>query len=72
MLDALTHALSSGHTSFSVKSYHEHSLGEGSEARAAAYITIQTENQTVSGAGINTDIVRASINALISALNILI
>jgi len=70
-IDAFTHALgSTGLPKFEVLSYSEHSLGKGSEARAVSYIQIKTErNQTLYGAGIDTNIELASIKAIVSALN---
>jgi 2-isopropylmalate synthase len=51
--------------------YSEHSLGEGSNARAAAYIQIMNgENGEVSyGVGTSANITKASIRAVFSALN---
>ncbi|MDR1604082.1 MAG: 2-isopropylmalate synthase [Gracilibacteraceae bacterium] len=50
--------------------YKEHALGEGSAAQAIAYVSIRAENgRTYWGAGVHTDIMAASINALISAVN---
>ncbi len=46
--------------------YSEHSLGTGAEAQAIAYI--QLDNTTF-GAGVDTSIELASINAILSALN---
>jgi len=68
-LDALTHALMTAGMSFTVKSYHEHSLGEGSEAKAASYVAIERNGQVRFGVGVDTDIARATILALVSALN---
>jgi 2-isopropylmalate synthase len=70
-IDAFTHALATTPLpKFEVLSYSEHSLGQGSEARAVSYIQIKTErNQTLFGAGIDTNIELASIKAIVSALN---
>jgi 2-isopropylmalate synthase len=70
-IDAFAHALhSTTLPKFEVLSYSEHSLGKGSEARAVSYIQIKTErNQTLYGAGIDTNIELASIKAIVSALN---
>jgi len=55
---------------FQLVSYNEHSLGEGADSKAAAYIQIKTDRGlTVFGAGIDTNIEVASIRALLSALN---
>jgi 2-isopropylmalate synthase len=70
-IDAFTHALATTSLPrFEVLSYAEHSLGQGSEARAVSYIQIRTERgQTLFGAGIDTNIELASIKAIVSALN---
>lgn len=54
-----------------VKHYHEHSLGEASDARAATYIGVSVESKGVSrwGVGINEDVSQASFLSLISILN---
>lgn len=50
--------------------YKEHALEEGSTARAAAYVGITTQDgRTVWGAGIDHDIIVASVTALVSAIN---
>lgn len=51
--------------------YSEHALEEGSNAKAAAYICVTDLNtgKTTYGAGVSTNITRASIRALFSALN---
>ena len=55
---------------FKLCSYHEHALNGGSSARAAAYIELQNGNgSSVWGVGVDTDIIIASIKAVLSALN---
>ncbi|MDF2586423.1 MAG: leuA [Anaerocolumna sp.] len=51
--------------------YSEHALGEGSNAQAAAYIHIMDVNtgKTVFGVGVSSNITRASIRAIFSAIN---
>ena len=50
--------------------YQEHAVGAGAGARAAAYVEIETPDQRVRwGAGIDSNIVTASFQALISAIN---
>ncbi|MDF2566043.1 MAG: Isopropylmalate/homocitrate/citramalate synthase [Massilibacillus sp.] len=50
--------------------YSEHALEQGSKSRAAAYISVTGEDgKVVWGAGIDNDIITASVNALISAVN---
>jgi 2-isopropylmalate synthase len=53
-----------------LRSYSEHSCGELSSAKAIAYIEIETKSlESYFGVGADTDITRASIKALFSALN---
>ncbi len=71
-LDAVSNALKEyTGTDYRLKVYTEHSVQENcSNATAAAYIGIENEDGTMSwGAGTDTDIIRASINALMSAYN---
>ncbi len=70
-LDAFCSALKQQVTGdFTLTSYHEHALTGGSSAQAAAYIEIQASNGQVSwGTGVDTDIIIASIKAVLSSLN---
>jgi len=54
---------------FAIEDYHEHTLGRCSESRSAAYIRCSTK-QGVSrwGTGIDNDVSRASLQALLNAL----
>lgn len=54
-----------------VLDYNEHALGEGSEAQAAAYIHLLNEKTGVAtyGVGVSSNITRASIRAIFSAVN---
>lgn len=62
--------VSAGLPHFSVKNYSEHSLGEGSEAKAISYIQIGYEDsKLVYGVGISPSISRSSIEAIFSAVN---
>ena len=54
---------------FKLIEYREHSLGAGSDARAAAYVCIETEVGKTWGAGEDSNITHASIRALVCALN---
>lgn len=57
-------------TDFVLLSYAEHSLGQGADAEAIAYIQIGTPSgETVFGAAIDTNIEFASVKAVLSALN---
>lgn len=56
--------------SFGLSNYEEHTLSTGSGAEAAAYIALATEDGTeFYGAGVHSNITRASIKALLSAFN---
>ncbi len=70
-LDAFCTALKKELTGdFRLCSYHEHALNGGSSARAAAYIEIeQPEGRKTWGVGVDTDIIIASIKAVLSCLN---
>ena len=53
-----------------VVDYHEHSVGQGSDAMAASYIEAATpDGARVYGVGMDKDIVTASMKAAISAAN---
>lgn len=55
---------------FTLCSYHEHALNGGSSARAVTYIEIEKpDGKKYWGAGIHTDIIIASIKAVLSSLN---
>ncbi|MFG3695073.1 2-isopropylmalate synthase [Stutzerimonas stutzeri] len=53
-----------------IMDYHEHSIGAGSNASAAAYIEVRLDGERpLHGIGIDENITTASIRALFSALN---
>ncbi len=70
-LDAFCTALKNGVTGdFKLQKYHEHALNGGSSARAAAYIEIRNpDGKACWGTGVDTDIIIASIKAVLSSLN---
>jgi len=50
--------------------YHEHAIGTGADTRAACYVEARIGNApTGFGVGVNVDIVTASFQAILSALN---
>ena len=70
-LDAVSNALKEnlGYR-YSIIKYQEHAIEQGSNAKAIAYVGIQTpEGQVSWGAGTHDDIMAASVNALVSAIN---
>lgn len=70
-LDAVCNAVrDSLGVSFSELTYEEHALTTGSSSQAISYVGITLDNgKLVWGAGVNDDIIAASINALFSAIN---
>jgi len=70
-LDAVSNALQKNlNISYSNLTYNEHALEIGQTARAIAYISITgADGKIYWGAGMDTDIITASILALISAIN---
>ncbi len=52
-----------------VLDYHEHALGSGSDARAAAYVQVEIGEQTSWGVAVHHSIVTASLRAVVSAVN---
>lgn len=68
-LDAVANALRSAlKLNFDIISFSEHALSEGSSSKAMAYVMIK-ERKEYHGAGLDSDIINASILALISAIN---
>jgi 2-isopropylmalate synthase len=67
-LDAFVDALRrAGIADIAVLAYHEHSLGAGSDAQAAAYVEAGLPNsRTIFGVGMDRNIVSASLRALTS------
>ena len=55
--------------SYELSFYEEHSLTKGSSSKAVAYVGIICNGKTFWGVGIDPDIIRASIEALIVAVN---
>ncbi len=49
--------------------YHEHAIGAGAKARAAAYIELRIGKRTLYGVGVDADIVAASFKALLSGVH---
>ncbi len=69
-IDAFVRALqAAGAPEFEFVSYAEHSLSGGASARAAAYIEIEANGERLFGAGVDESIERASVRAVLSAVN---
>lgn len=70
-LDAVSNALKKEFAiSYEIICYEEHSLGQGSSSNAMTYLGIKNEDgQCYWGCGSSQDIITASINALVVAIN---
>ena len=70
-LDAVSNALKKAYNlDFSLVTYQEHALEQSSSSQAIAYVGIQTPSGKLAwGAGVDPDIIHASIDALITAIN---
>ncbi|EKV27552.1 2-isopropylmalate synthase [Caenispirillum salinarum AK4] len=70
-IDALVDALRTNlDVDVTVQDYTEHALGSGSDAQAAAYVCVANhDGRTVWGAGLDRNIVAASLKAVLGAVN---
>ena len=71
-IDSLRKALdTSGFVNVHILDYTEHALGKGSEAKAAAYVCLERNDnkKKTFGVGVNSNITLASVKAIFSALN---
>lgn len=70
-LDAVSNALKKAYNlNFKLVTYQEHALEQSSSSKAIAYVGIRTPSGKLSwGAGVDPDIIHASIDALITAIN---
>ncbi len=70
-LDAVSNAIKqAAGVSFTLKDYSEHSLDLGSSSRAMSYVGVNWPDDSATwGAGMDTDIIKAGIKALVSAVN---
>ena len=55
--------------SYELSVYEEHALSRGSSSKAMAYVGILCDGKSYFGAGIDEDIIKASIHALVVAVN---
>ncbi len=51
-----------------VLDYHEHAIGSGANAQAVAYLELRIQDQTLFGVGTDSNIVLASLKAIVSGL----
>ena len=70
IIDAVSLGFKELGVEFKIVEYFEHALSTGSDAKAVAYFGIASNSKTYYGVGIGDNISYASINALVSALNI--
>jgi 2-isopropylmalate synthase len=69
-LDAVSRMLQSHlPIEYELSMYKEHSLTKGSASKAVAYVCITSENQAYWGVGVDADIMKASMDALVVAVN---
>lgn len=70
-LDAVSNALKRAYElKYKLVTYQEHALEQSSSSKAIAYVGIQKPDGSLSwGAGVDQDIIRASIDALVTAIN---
>ena len=70
-LDAVSNALKKAYElKYTLETYQEHALEQSSSSQAIAYVGIRKPDGTLAwGAGVDQDIIRASIDALVTAIN---
>ncbi|MGV9565863.1 2-isopropylmalate synthase [Streptomyces sp. NPDC003480] len=66
-VDAFARALAGAGLPLRVLDYAEHALASGGDARAAAYVECEADGRTAWGVGIDANLVRASLAAMVSA-----
>ena len=69
-LDAVSNAIKQYFgISYELSQYEEHALSRGSSSKAVAYVGLLCHGQRTWGVGIQEDIIRSSIDALVVAVN---
>lgn len=72
-LDAVSNAIHSlTGLDYVLESYTQHALEGKTSSKAASYVSIEYDGKTYWGTGISHDIIKSSVRALVSAVNILI
>ena len=69
-IDAFVHALKDA-TGYSIRviDYHQHAIGSGADAKAAAYLELRVdESRTLFGVGMDADVISAAFKAIVSGL----
>jgi 2-isopropylmalate synthase len=52
-----------------IREYHEHAMSGGADAKAAAYVEAEVDDDVVWGVGIHTSIVTASLRSVVNAVD---
>jgi 2-isopropylmalate synthase len=69
-LDAVSNAIKTFFgIQYELSIYEEHAISKSSSSKAAAYVAIAQNGSTYWGVGVDDDIIKSSINALVSAAN---
>ena len=69
-LDAVSNAISSiTGLDYVLESYTQHALEGSASSKAASYVSIKYNDNIYWGTGISHDIIKASVRALVSAVN---
>ncbi len=70
-LDAVSNAVKKGfHIDYTLMTYQEHALSMSTSSKAIAYVGLQNPDGSLAwGAGVDADIIVASIDALLTAIN---
>ena len=69
-LDAVSNALKQHFgAAFTLTTYEQHAMSEKSDSKALSFVGVEKDGKAYWGAGIDEDVVRSSIKALVSALN---
>ena len=69
-LDAVTNALKEYFgVNFTLTTYEQHAMSEKSDSKALSFVGLEEGDSFYWGAGVDEDVVRSSIHALVSALN---
>ena len=68
-IDSFINALASQNIKLKVSDYNQSAISSGSDAKAAAYIELESNGKTSWGVGINSNTTRASFEAIIVGLS---
>lgn len=69
-LDAVSNAIKNRYNlNYELDSYQEHSLESGTTSKAISYVSIKFNDDIFWGVGIDKDIIKSSIEALVTAIN---